>query len=146
MNMYDSILVPIDGSEHALEAFKVAKQLASSGADIHLVNVPELPPATDELGRWVEASNLNVHRTDAEEEAYKLLERTRDSIDQSGVEVHTNVHWGPPANAIVAEAERLGVDAIVMGSRGISDLKGLVVGSVSHRVMHSAPCRVILVR
>ena len=144
--MYDSILVPVDGSEHALEAYKVAKRLASSGADIHLVNVPELPPATDELGRWVEASNLSVSRADAEEDAYNLLERTRDSVDQAGVEVHTSVHWGPVAKAIVAEAERLGVDAVIMGSRGLSDLKGLVVGSVSHRVMHSAPCRVILVR
>lgn len=144
--MYDTILVPIDGSDHALEALKVAVQLASSDATIHLVNVPELPPATDELGRWVEASNINVSRTDAEEAGYELLEKTCKSLEEPGVELETTVHWGPPARAIVEEADKLGVDAIIMGSRGLSDLSGLMIGSVSHKVMHTAHCRVILVR
>lgn len=144
--MYDTILVPIDGSDHALEALKVAVQLASSDATIHLVNVPELPPATDELGRWVEASNINVSRTDAEEAGYDLLEKTCKSLEEPGVELETTVHWGPPARAIVEEADKLGVDAIIMGSRGLSDLSGLIIGSVSHKVMHTAHCRVILVR
>lgn len=144
--MYDTILVPIDGSDHALEALKVAVQLASSDATIHLVNVPELPPATDELGRWVEASNINVSRTDAEEAGYDLLEKTCKSLEEPGVELETTVHWGPPARAIVEEADKLGVDAIIMGSRGLSDLSGLMIGSVSHKVMHTAHCRVILVR
>lgn len=144
--MYDAILVPIDGSKHSLQALEVARNLTDAKGTLHLFNVPELPPATDELGRWVEASNLNVSRTDAEEEAYKLLDKTRESIEKAGIEIQTAVHWGPPARAIVAQAEKLGVDAIVMGSRGLSDLGGLVVGSVSHKVMHTAPCRVILVR
>lgn len=144
--MYDTILVPIDGSDHALEALKVAVQLASSDATIHLVNVPELPPATDELGRWVEASNINVSRTDAEEAGYDLLEKICKSLEEPGVELETTVHWGPPARAIVEEADKLGVDAIIMGSRGLSDLSGLIIGSVSHKVMHTAHCRVILVR
>jgi nucleotide-binding universal stress UspA family protein len=46
----------------------------------------------------------------------------------------------------VEEADKLGVDAIIMGSSGMSDLKGLVIGSISHKVMHTANCRVILVR
>lgn len=145
--MYDAIMVPVDGSRHSLEAVKVACQLVSgSGATIHLVNVPELPPATDELGRWVEASNLNVSRTDAEEASRKLLEEIQQSVEQPGIDFKTATHWGPPAKAIVEEAKKLGVDAIVMGSSGMSDLQGLVVGSVSHKVMHTAPCRVILVR
>lgn len=144
--MYKSILVPIDGSEHSLEALKVASNLAASGATIHLVNVPELPPATDELGRWVEASDPNVTRTDAERTSYELLDKTEQSMDQSGLQIEKSVHWGPPAQAIVAEADKQGVEAIVMGSRGLSDLRGLVVGSVSHKVMHTAHCRVILVR
>nr|WP_231613761.1 universal stress protein [Halomonas sp. BC04] len=43
------------------------------------------------------------------------------------------------------EANEIAADAIVMGSRGVSELKGLLVGSVSHKVMHSAPCTVITV-
>lgn len=145
--MYDQILVPIDGSNHSLEAVKVASHLlGASGGTIHLFNVPELPPATDELGRWVEASNFNVSRTDAEQASRKLLDETRQSVGQPGIDFKTSNQWGPPAKAIVKEAEKLGVDAIVMGSSGLSDLQGLVIGSVSHKVMHTAPCRVILVR
>lgn len=53
--------------------------------------------------------------------------------------------WGSAARTIVDEAGRLGADAIVMGSRGPSDLAGLVLGRVSHRVLHTAACRVITV-
>ncbi|OHV09683.1 universal stress protein [Kushneria phosphatilytica] len=59
--------------------------------------------------------------------------------------VHRWVYIGSPAHIIVDEAERLKVDAIVIGSRGLSDFRGLVVGSVSHRVSHTAPCTVISV-
>ena len=50
-----------------------------------------------------------------------------------------------PARAILAAAERLGADLIVMGSRGMSDLKGRLVGSVSHKVLHlaSQPCLIV---
>lgn len=145
--MYETILVPVDGSKQSLEAIKVASQLVpDSGATIHLINAPELPPATDELGRWVEASNMNVSRSDAEQASQKLLEETRQAVEQPGIDFQTSLHWGPPARVIVDEAEKLGVDAIVMGSSGMSDLKGLVIGSISHKVMHTAKCRVILVR
>ncbi len=145
--MYASILVPVDGSELSLEAVRLATKLApSSGGTIHLLNVPELPPATDELGRWVEASNPDISRDDAEQESNKLLDRVRESVDLPGIEFRTAVQWGSPASGIVEGAKKLGVDAIVMGSSGMSDLKGLVIGSVSHKVMHTAPCRVILVR
>lgn len=145
--MYASILVPVDGSELSLEAVRLATQLMpSSGGTIHLLNVPELPPATDELGRWVEASNPDISRDDAEQDSIKLLDRVRESMEQPGIEFQTTVQWGSPARGIVDGAKKLGVDAIVMGSSGMSDLKGLVIGSVSHKVMHTAPCRVILVR
>ena len=58
-------------------------------------------------------------------------------------EFDTLVKQGSPAEVIIEEAKRLEVDAVVMGSRGLSDLKGLLVGSVSHKVTHVAHCMVI---
>ena len=55
------------------------------------------------------------------------------------------VRMGSPADVILEEAARVGVDAIVMGSRGLSDIKGLLVGSVSHKVLHAAKCTVVTV-
>lgn len=145
--MYETLLVPVDGSKLSLQAVELATRLVpSSGGTIHLLNVPELPPATDELGRWVEASNPGVSRDDAEQDSLKLLEKVRESVERPGIDFQTTVQWGSPARGIVEGAKQLGVDAIVMGSSGMSDLKGLVIGSVSHKVMHTAPCRVILVR
>ena len=53
---------------------------------------------------------------------------------------------GRPADTIVAAAERDKADMIVMGSRGFSDLKGLLLGSVSHKVSHLAPCTCVTVK
>lgn len=158
--MYRSILVPIDGSDHARKALDVACQLATpSQATIYLLNVPELPEAQDTLGKAIGASALDAseaeaskaglklveHIRDAEEAGHTLVERIKTAIGLENIELQPIVKMGVPADVIASEAERLNVDAIVMGSRGLSDIKGLMVGSVSHKVMHIAKCTVITV-
>lgn len=64
----------------------------------------------------------------------------------TSTELKTVVKTGAPADVILEQAAGLGVEAIVMGSRGMSNWKGLMVGSVSHKVMHAAACDVILVK
>ena len=158
--MYQSILVPVDGSDYSLKALKVASQLASSNeATIYILNVPELPPATDPLGMAAGASNMYVSTEEieaagerlveqlkgAEESGKTLIERIKSAVGLSHVTIESIVQMGAPAKVIVEEADRLGVEAIVMGSRGMSDLKSLAVGSTSHKVMHTANCSVITV-
>ncbi len=53
---------------------------------------------------------------------------------------------GHPAEAIVAAAKKANTDLIVLGTRGLSDLKGIFVGSVSHQVMHLADCPCLTVK
>ncbi len=53
---------------------------------------------------------------------------------------------GEPAREIIAYAEEVGADFIVVGSRGRGGVKALLLGSTSHAVMHGAPCDVIVVR
>ncbi len=53
---------------------------------------------------------------------------------------------GHPAEAIVAAAKKANADLIVLGTRGLSDLKGIIVGSVSHQVMHLADCPCLTVK
>lgn len=159
--MYNSILVPVDGSEHSKKALKVACQLAaSSHAVIYILNVPEPPPATDLLGMAAGASSLDVpseeiaqagydminQMEEAEQSGHDLIDRLKQAIGLMDVEMKAVVRMGSPAEVIVEEASRLGVEAIVMGSRGVSDVKGLIVGSISHKVMYTADCTVISVR
>jgi len=75
-----------------------------------------------------------------------VIERATEAArEQGATRVETMIGQGDPARTILSEARRRGVDAIVMGSRGLSDLKGFVVGSVSHKVAHAAECSVITV-
>lgn len=158
--MYESILVPVDGSEYAQKALKVASQLAtSSSAVIYVLNVPQIPPATDPLGIAVGAPSLDFsddeveaagqklveNLQEAEKEGHGLIDRIKSAVGLDHVEMKPIVRMGQPAEVILEEASSLGVEAIVMGSRGMSDLKSLAVGSVSHKVMHVAPCTVITV-
>lgn len=158
--MYHSILVPVDGSEYSEKALKVACQLAeSSHTVLYLLNVPEMPLATDALGMAAGAPSLEISRIEveqagynlinqiknAEQEGHNLVERITSAIGLIDVELKTIVKMGSPASIIVEEASELGVEAIVMGSRGMSDFKSLILGSISHKVMHTANCTVITV-
>ncbi|GKW47808.1 universal stress protein [Halomonas sp. NCCP-2165] len=147
--MYQSILVPVDGSTHAEKALKVAVQLASRPGKLYLINVQQPP---DDIGLLVGGSGMPVSDEviqklveEREEEARRVLDKARASVALDGLEVEEVIAKGRPAEAIVAEAQALEVEAIVMGSRGMSDLKGMVIGSVSHRVGHTAHCTVITV-
>lgn len=159
--MYQSILVPVDGSESAQKALEIAGKIASSAqATIYLLNVPELPEATDALGRAAGAHALDTSSGEAvqtglelieqtkqaEQSGHGLIERIRNASGLTNTELKTVVKTGTPAEVILEQAAALGVEAIIMGSRGMSDWKGLVVGSVSHKVMHAAECAVILVK
>ncbi|WP_355661465.1 universal stress protein [Halomonas salifodinae] len=147
--MYQSILVPVDGSAHAEKALKVAAQLASRPAKLYLINVQQPP---DDIGLLVGGSGMPVSEEviqklvqEREDDARRVLDKAYAAVKLDGLEVDEIIARGQPAEAIVAEAEALKVDAIVMGSRGMSDLKGMVIGSVSHRVGHTAHCTVVTV-
>ncbi|MEX2523425.1 MAG: universal stress protein [Gammaproteobacteria bacterium] len=159
--MYQSILVPIDGSDNAQKALEIACKIAASAqSTIYLLNVPELPPATDALGKAVGAPALDASSGEAiqsglelieqtkqaEQSGRNLIERIRNASGLTNIVLETVVKTGSPAEVILDQAAELGVEAIVMGSRGMSDWKGLVIGSVSHKVMHTANCAVILVK
>ncbi|HEX7081552.1 MAG TPA: universal stress protein [Gammaproteobacteria bacterium] len=143
--MYHSILVPIDGSAQSRKALEVAVDLIDSDRGLlYALNVQEPPLAEDTLGRATGAPARNADRV-VQSSGQVVLDSVRAEAGLDAERVQTLVRAGRPASVIVSEAERLGVDAIVIGSRGTSDIGSLIMGSVSHRVLHSAPCSVIVV-
>ncbi|NWN82315.1 MAG: universal stress protein [Halomonas sp.] len=146
--MYTSILVPVDGSEHAQKALTVACQLASQdGSTLHLLHIPEELSHETTLVWGVGAIAIEASREEREEAGKQVVSRAAEAArEQGATRVETVIAQGDPARAILSESRKRGVDAIVMGSRGLSDLKGFVVGSVSHKVAHTAECTVITVR
>ncbi|WP_106476421.1 universal stress protein [Phytohalomonas tamaricis] len=144
--MFKSLLVPIDGSDYALKALEVASQMVAAEGMLYLLTVRELLPPLHEHGAMsVEAAIHAASPEAAEKEGRALLDKAGETIAAYPGEVQTLIRMGSPARVIVKEADRLGVDAIVMGSRGLSDISGLIVGSVSHKVTHIANCMVISV-
>lgn len=84
-----------------------------------------------------------IHETIAE----ALLEEAEREARAKGVrEVATRVAFGDPADTILDVAGEVGADLIVMGSRGLSDVRALFVGSVSHKVLNRAECTVVTVK
>lgn len=148
--MFKSLLVPIDGSADSHVALNVACQLAAPvQGKLYLLNVRDPYP---QLHRGemlsVEAAIKAASVETAAREGKILLDAALDTLPSFpgyNGEFDTLIKQGSPARVIVDEAERLGVDAIVMGSRGIGQFKGLMIGSVSHKVTHVAHCRVICV-
>ncbi len=76
-----------------------------------------------------------------------ILDTAEVKVKNKGVKkIKRSAVTGHPAEAIVAAAKKANADLIVLGTRGLSDLKGIVVGSVSHQVMHLADCPCLSVK
>ena len=78
-----------------------------------------------------------------------LTDATLDVVRKAGVKARSELRvagFMGVAKEILDAAQSFGADAIVLGSRGLSDWSGLMLGSVTHRVTHMAHCPVVVVR
>ncbi len=141
--MFKNILVPIDGSDHAMRALDVACDLAQKyGATLRLVHA--YPPIlTDAMLGGADIEPLIARRTEAGE---AVLARARERIKGCALDITTELREAPDAEAILEEADAHHCDLIVMGTRGLGRLAGLLLGSVSQKVVQHAKCPVLLVR
>jgi nucleotide-binding universal stress UspA family protein len=99
--------------------------------------------------RWTSedlSQNAATSATIYQELGERLVEGARWQAESAGVaKVKGLVENGDPAHRIVEIAQREGVDLIVMGRRGLGDLKGLLLGSVTHKVAQAASCACLTV-
>lgn len=140
--MYNRILVPLDGSEHASRALEAAVGLirnlknAPNLAVLHVnptISINEPPVGVD----------LEEH---IREEGEKMLAPATASLSKQGIGFETYTKTGDPASVICKTAEEQHADLIIMGSRGIGLMSELLIGSVSHSVVQHAHCPVMIVR
>ncbi|HXF72542.1 MAG TPA: universal stress protein [Actinomycetota bacterium] len=137
--MFGKILVAVDGSEPSARAARLAAQVARmSGGEVVVVHVVER-----EIGRGAAVE------PETTEEAVRLVDETLEAIRAEGASVRGRAlpsAIGGVARTILDAAREEGADLIVMGTRGLGDFASLVVGSVTHKVLHGAPCPVLVVR
>ncbi len=176
--MLKTILVAIDGSDHATKALDLAADLAekysarmvllhvlmrdATAVDVRsLVDVSELSDEMQaELERLenipLETASISgayadvpvpVPRDILDAVAARITDNARKAAADKGVDqISTVISVGDPAKRILETAKAENVDMIVMGSRGFGDLRGLLLGSVSHKVSHLSECTCITVK
>ena len=140
--MFERILLAVDGSEHSYHAARAAADLARAMKSERL----RIVVAYDRIPPYLGEPNLQ-HAIDARlMEAQEVLQKAVDAIGEVPAEIHTELIEGDPAEAIIDVAATRDSNIIVMGSRGLGRLTGLVLGSTSQKVVSHAPCPVLIVR
>ena len=149
--------MPLDGSDHSLRALEIAIQIAKKfGSKITLIHVysvavrpvmmsePTAPTTIgvpvmtpEEVARVVEAARKSGKR---------VLEDGKRRVEANGVDVNTRLEEGHAVGEIMRLAKEGGYDLIVMGARGISRIREIILGSVSESVLHHATCPVLVVK
>jgi len=144
MQRLAKILVPLDFSPLADDVEAWAGMLAKQhGASLLLLHAFHLP---GDLAR-VEGVMLPADFTARmQEDAEKALGERAERLRAGGASVEARVSEGHPTDVILAAARELPADLIVIGTKGLSGLKHLVLGSVAERVVQHAPCSVLTVK
>ncbi len=138
------ILVPLDFSSHSEAVIEWAAHLAEEhAAQILLLHAYHLPLEFQQLeGAYLPPDFW----TNVKKEAQQTIERHAEALRKRGLGVETLVREGYAATVIEEEAERQHADLIVIGTRGLSGLKHLLLGSVAERVVQKSPCPVLTVK
>ncbi|ELY42186.1 universal stress protein [Natronorubrum tibetense] len=139
--MYDSILVATDGSETATVAAEHAIELARQ-VDGTVDVIAVLESRTEYDNAIVDPAEVDRRRR---EQATAALEDISESAADADVPVETEIRTGVPSEEIVAYADEQGIDAIVIGARGRSSLRGALLGSTVDRVVRTAAQPVLVV-
>jgi nucleotide-binding universal stress UspA family protein len=137
--MYQHILIAVDGSDHAHQTVPAAIEIAKKfDGDVFVLHVHER-----EVGR------ASPYPMETPDDSSRIVSDVVKTLQDAGVtargEVQESVAGHVPKH-IVETAKSQASDLIIMGSRGLSDLAGLLLGSVTHKVMQLARQPVLVVR
>jgi nucleotide-binding universal stress UspA family protein len=134
--MYDHILLTIDGSAVSLRAAEAGIALARKlGSHVHVLHVVVPLPAVPYLDEIIAISAIE-YADSAESAGARYLSDVRERANAAAVPCQSSLETDPkPHQAIVAAAQRLGCDLIVMGSNGWRGLDRLLLGSQTQRVI-----------
>ena len=147
--MINRILVTTDGSPASNRAVGLAAHMAlKHDASLYLLNVirdMQLPP---ELKKMAKVENIGQARQDVLDfVADKILGDTERRAKRKGAKaIRKATGHGDPATAIANYAQRNKIDLIIMGTRGLGSVKGMLMGSVSRKVANACNVNLLIVR
>jgi len=137
--MFNTIALAVDGSEHSHKGVAVAAELARlSKGKVIVFHVREHDLTRGQM--W---------ELESAEDAQAVVKKALDEVRKAGADAEGDVirtAHGTVAQALVDSAKDHKADTIVMGSRGLSDIAGMVLGSVTHKVIHLTNATVVVAR
>ena len=137
-------VVAVDGSECSMRAVSHAAKVAANsgaGSQIHLVNVQY--PVHGSVASFVNAAQIKeMHQ----EEGMKALTAARQVLDTQKAAYEYHLFVGEPAEVITRYAKEQGCDEIIIGTRGLSNLSNMLIGSVATKIIHQASVPVTLIK
>ncbi len=138
------IVVGVDGSEQSNHAAALGASMArSTGATLHLMTVVRPPEGWwGIVGSPPTPSALGQSLSDAQK---LILDTVVDTVDLEGLDYETIEEIGDPARMLLGYCDENNADLLIVGRRGANLIERLVLGSVANRVVHDAPCPVMLV-
>lgn len=139
---FTQILLPVDGSSYSNNAIEYAIYLAQkTGAKVTAVSCYEwlghMPDVSETL---IDQLKNNVARQAAE-----VLNQTSLALAKAGIDHDTEILSGAPGTMLTNLAKSKKFDLIIMGSHGHSEISGLFLGSVTHKVLNTIYCPVLVV-
>jgi nucleotide-binding universal stress UspA family protein len=145
--MYKKVLVPLDGSDLGECALAHVRALANKGyvEEVTLCNVVKVDTRYAEL--YGKNFDINKMRKVLLASAKKYLDKIESQLHSEGINVKTEAleEIISPAGTITEHARERGIEMIIMGTKGYTGLKKLIMGSVASGVVSSSPVPVLLI-
>ena len=139
-----TILLPVDGSENSSRAVHRAIELVKQYGDAKLLLITAYPPiVSGNVKRFFSADEIQSFY---QEEGRAALAPAKAILDAAGVEYEEEILVGPVAQSIADNAKKKQVDTIIMGTRGLGAVTGMVLGSVTTKVLSMVDMPVLLVK
>lgn len=139
----EKILLPFDGSAHSVNATRYALDLAKlCGAQVTIVYCYE---EWDGTLSEIPSSLISEIRSNRKMEAEAILKKAEGIFENQGVRFTIEAVLGSPGYVLTARSKSREYDLIIMGSHGHSDIAGLFLGSVTHKVLNTIYCPILVV-
>jgi nucleotide-binding universal stress UspA family protein len=142
----DKILIPCDFSDQSISAFRLGLDIAhSASAEIHLLNVVEVPIVHDELITPIQSFDELLLK-ELRDQAETRFEELRKEYSKEKVIIKTSVEFGSVIATIIGYLEEQNATLAVMGTKGVTGLQEVLMGSTAEKIVRYAPCPVIVAK
>lgn len=147
--VFEKILVPLDGSSSATADLRMALEIAERfQSQITLVHVGSLSMILrlKRFERLQQITSEEIAQVIAlsREAGFTLLEQGRQLVEAAGIPVKTMFKEGHPSIEIIRIARERRFNLIILGAKGVSQIKELRLGSTSEQIVRNAPCAVMV--